>query len=118
MKYAIIKQEDIVVIKVSGKTRDNEPLLARRILTQCLREKGIRVIIDLKEIEDSKTIALVGVLHGVRKEVGFLKGGMKLCSLRPTLLSQFKEHGLDRIFTICEDEQTAMRSTWKNNVGR
>jgi anti-anti-sigma factor len=118
MKYTIVRQEGTIVIKVSGKTRDNEPLVARRILTRYLREQGIRVIIDLTGIEDSKTIALVGVLHGIRKEVGLLKGDMKLCSLRPTLLTNFKEHGLDRMFTICNDEQTARKSTWKTHDER
>lgn len=115
MKYTIVKQEEFLVIKVSGKTRDNEPLVARRILSRYLRERGIRVILDVKEVEGVELIALFGILHGIRKDIGLLQGDMKLCSMRPTLLTQIKEHGLDRMFTICKDEQTAKKSTWKTH---
>ena len=118
MKYTIVKQEEFLVIKVSGKTRGNEPLVARRILSRYLRERGIRVILDLKEVEGVELIALFGILHGIRKDIGLLQGDMKLCSMRPTLLIQLKEHGLDRMFTICKDEQTAKTSTWRIHVGR
>ena len=118
MKYIIVKQEGFLVIKVSGKTRDNEPLLARRILSRYLRERGIRVILDLKEIEGGEPIALVGVLNSVRKEIGFLRGDLKLCSLRPTLLTHFKENRLERMFTIYKDEKTAKKSAWRTYEGR
>lgn len=117
MKYIIVKQEGLIVIKVSGKTRNNEPLLARRILSRYLRERGIRVILDLKEIEGGEPIALVGLLNSIRKEIGLLRGDLKLCSLRPTLLTHFKENRLDRMFHIYKDEQTARKSTWRSYGG-
>jgi anti-anti-sigma regulatory factor len=113
MKYIIVKQQAHIVIKMKGTTRDNEPLLARRILSQYLRERGIQVILDLKEIEGGDPIALMGVLNSIRKEIGFLRGGLKLCSLRPKLLTHFKENRLDRMFTIYEDEQAARKTTWR-----
>jgi anti-anti-sigma regulatory factor len=117
MKYIIVKQEGLLVIKISGKTRDNEPLLARRILSRYLRERGIRVILDLKEIEGGDLVALVSVLNSIRKEIGLLRGDLKLCSLRTTLLTHFKENRLDRMFHICKDEQTARKSTWRSYGG-
>lgn len=117
MKYSIVKREGHIVIRVSGKTRDNEPLVARRILSQHLRENGIRLIFDLKDIEEGEPIALVGILHSIRKQTVLLRGDMKLCSLRPTLLTHFQRHGLDRMFTIYKDEQTARESTWRRHSG-
>lgn len=50
MKYHIVKDADFFLIKISGETIKNEPLPAKRILSPYLKEKGIRVIMDLKEL--------------------------------------------------------------------
>lgn len=117
MRYIIMKQGGHIIIEVSGKTRNNEPLIARKILSRYLGERGIRVILNLNGIEEGEPTALAGVLNSIRKEIGLLRGDMKLCSLPPALLIYFKENRLDKIFTICEDEQTAKRSTWRNYGG-
>ena len=114
MKYHIVEDGDLLLIRISGKARKNEALLAKRLLSHYLTEKGTRVIFDLKELEDFEPTTLLGVLNGIRKEMGFLRGGLKLCSLSSEMLNYFRENRLDQIFQISEDEETAKNSGWKD----
>jgi anti-anti-sigma regulatory factor len=104
MKYHIVEDGDLLLIKISGKARKNEALLAKRLLSHYITEKGTRVIFDLKELEDFEPTTLLGVLNGIRKEIGFLRAGLKLC----------RENRLDQIFQIYEDEEMAKNSGWKD----
>ena len=115
MKYHIAEECDFFIIRISGKPRKNEALPAKEMLFSYLKEKHIRVIMDLKGLEKFEPITLLTVLNGVRKEVGFLRGELKLCSLKPEILNYFRENRLDQFFHIYEDEEGAKRSEWKND---
>lgn len=114
LKYHIVEEADFLLIKVSGGTKKNEALLAKRMLSHYLKQKGIRVILDLKELEMAEPITLLGVLNGIRTQVSLLRGGLKLCSLNPEILSYFRANRLDQIFEIYEDEGEAKGSEWRN----
>ena len=116
MKYHLTKDNDFFIIKISGQTKKNEALQVKTILSSYLKEKGIRVIMDFKELELEKfePIALLGVLNGMRKEVDLLGGCLKLCSLKLEILDYFKENRMDQFFKIYEDEEMAKKSEWRD----
>lgn len=105
MKYQIIDKRGYLLIKISGETRANEPLLVKKMLLPYLNRKEISVVLDLNDLVRFEPVALVGVLNGIKKEVDLLKGQLKLCSLRPELIIYFRENRLDRIFRVCEDNE-------------
>ena len=63
MKYHIVEDRGFFLIRISGEPRKNEALPAKRMLCPYLKEKGIRVIMDLKELKNFEPIILLGVLH-------------------------------------------------------
>ena len=113
MKYHIVKNNDFFIIKISGHPQKNEALQVKSIFSSYLKERGIKVIMDLKEIEKFEPITLLGVLNGMRKEIDLLGGCLKLCSLKLETLNYFKENRMDQFFNIYEDEESAKKSEWK-----
>ena len=114
MKYHIVKDNDFFILKISGQSKKNEALQVKSILSSYFNERGIRVIMDLKKLENFEPIALLGVLNGMRKEIDLLGGCLKLCSLKPDILNYFEENRMDQFFNICEDEDSAKKSEWRN----
>ncbi|MCK4469703.1 MAG: STAS domain-containing protein [Desulfobacterales bacterium] len=114
MKYHLTKNDDFFIIKISGEPKKNEALPAKRVLRPYLKERGIRVIMDLKELEKFEPITLLGVLNGMRKEIDLSGGCLKLCSLKLEILDYFKENRMDQFFHIYEDEEGAKKSEWGN----
>ena len=115
MKYHIVEEGGFCLIRVSGKTRKNEAIMAKGGLSPYLKEKGIKVIMDMKELEKFEP-TLMGFLNSIRKEVNLLKGGLKLCSLKPEILNYVKQNRLDHIFNIYEDREMAKKSEWRGCV--
>jgi len=114
VKYHIVEEDGFFLIKISGETRRNEAVMAKGGLCPYLKEKGIKVIMDMKELEKFEPITLVGILNGIRKEVNLLRGGLKLCSLKPEILNYLRQNHLDHIFQIYEDREMAKKSEWRN----
>ncbi len=114
VKYQIVEEKGLLLIKISGDTRKNEALLAKKVLFPYLKRKGIRVIVDLKELGRFELVSLLGVLSGIRKEVDFLRGDLKLCSLKPEILNYLKENRLDQIFQLYKDEEEARKGAWRS----
>jgi anti-anti-sigma regulatory factor len=83
------------------------------VFSPYFKERGSKVIVNLGKIEKVELVTLLGVLTSIRKEITFLKGELKLCSLKPALLTYFKETRLDHFFQIYEDEEKAKKSEWK-----
>lgn len=110
MKYRIIQSNKHLLIKISGDTIKNEALMAKRQLGPFLREIGIMVIIDLSGLEKCEPAVILGVLNGIKKEVGLNSGDLKLCSLIPEIEFYFKENRLDRIFNVYENLNRARES--------
>jgi len=114
MKYHIVKDDDFFIVKISGQPKKNEALQVKSILSSYIKEKGIRVIMNLNELEKFEPITLLGVLNGMRKEIDLLGGRLKLCSLKPEILDYFEENCMDQFFNICEDEDGAKKSKWRD----
>ena len=114
MKYHIVKDDDFFIVKISGQPKKNEALQVKSILSSYFKEKGIRVIMNLKDLEKFEPITLLGVLNGMRKEIDLLGGCLKLCSLKQDILNYFKENRMDQFFMIYEDEKSAKKSEWRD----
>jgi len=114
VKYDIVEKNGLFLIKISGETRRNEAIMAKGALSPYLKEKGIKVIMDMKELEKFEPITIVGILNGIRKEVNLLRGCLKLCSLNPEILNYLRQNHLDYIFQIYEDREMAKKSEWRN----
>ena len=95
MKYHIVEDRGFFLIRISGEPRKNEALPAKRMLCPYLKEKGIRVIMDLKELRTFEPLILLGVLYSIRREIKLLGGSLKLCSLKQEILHYFRENRLD-----------------------
>jgi len=113
VKYQIIKNGRTFIINLSGDTRKNESIILKKVFSPYFKERGIKVIVNLKKIEKVDLVTLLGVLTSIRKEIAFLKGELKLCSLKPEILNYFKENRLDHFFQIYEDEEKARKSERK-----
>jgi anti-anti-sigma factor len=116
MKYMVIDRKDCIVIRLSGDTRNNEALLAKRLLLPYFRRMGIVVILDLNQLERFDPAILLGILNGIRKEVDLLHGELKLCSLKSEIDYYFKENRLDRIFQVHKDEKAAIECLKENSI--
>ena len=114
MKYHIVEENGFVLIKISGETRKNEAVLVKKSLLPYLQKRGIRLIVNLNELEKVEPAILIGVLTGIRKEIGFLRGDLKLCALNPDILNFFKQNRLNQIFQIYEDEEITKKSEWRD----
>ena len=113
MKYHIVKNDDFFIIKISGQTKKNEALQAKSIFSSYLKKRGLKVIMNFEELEKFDPLILLSILNGFRKEIDFLGGCLKLCSLKVKTLSYFKENRLDQFFKIYEDEESAKKSEWR-----
>ena len=113
MQYDIIEGKNCFHIAISGKSRKNEPLLAKKMLLPFFKQKNIRLIIDLKDLREFDSVVMLGILNSIRKEVGFLEGDLRICSLNPELLNYFQQNRLDKIFYIYKDKENAENSVWR-----
>lgn len=111
MKYHIVEEDGFCLIKVSGETRKNEAVIARDGLSPYLKEKGIKVIMDMKELGRFEPGTLVGVLNGIRKEVNLLRGDLKLYSylIRGDYKNVLIDSGVDRNFSRLQKSLLTLR---------
>ncbi|MBU1054370.1 MAG: STAS domain-containing protein [Proteobacteria bacterium] len=118
MKYHITKEDGFCLIKISGDTRKNEAIQAKEVLSPYLKEEGIKIIVDLQELEKFEPANLFGVLNSIKKEVHLLRGDIKLCSLNSKILNYLKQNRMDHFFQICEDIETAKKSEFNKRAGK
>jgi anti-anti-sigma regulatory factor len=104
MKYQIIEKKGLLVIKISGDTKKNEELPAKKLLSRHLRTNGMSVVVDMAELNRIEPVTIVGILNAIRREVRLLNGDLKLRSVRAELLGYFQAHRLDRVFKFCHEE--------------
>lgn len=68
MNYRITEVNGWVIVRLSGKAANNEPLKVKHLFKRWLAEKGVRVIVNLKEIEDFGVWEM-GLLTSFKKEM-------------------------------------------------
>ena len=110
VNYRITEVNDWVIVHPSGKAQNNEPFRVKYLFHRWLTQKGIRVIVNLKEISQFGVWEM-GLLTSFKKEVGQRAGILRLCNLSPCLQGYFQNDALlnsSRLTVI-------LRAPWRAN---
>ncbi|HWH77140.1 MAG TPA: STAS domain-containing protein, partial [Candidatus Binatus sp.] len=85
----------------------NEPLRVRHLFRRSLTKSGIRVIVNLKQLEQFG-VWEVGVLTSFKREVDQRVGVLRLCNLNPELKGYFQHDRFAEQFDFYQDLEAAM----------
>jgi len=105
--YRITELAGWVVVTPSGKAQNNEPLRVRHLFRCWLTRQGIRVIVNLKQLEQFG-VWEVGVLTSFKREVDQRIGTLRLCNLNPELNGYFQADRFAKQFEVYDDLEAAM----------
>ena len=109
VNYRITEVNDWVIVHPSGKAQNNEPLRVKYLFHRWLTQKGIRVIVNLKEISQFGVWEM-GLLTSFKKEVDQRAGILRLCNLSPCMQGYFQNDRFAEQFEIYRDLEGAMES--------
>lgn len=107
MKYRIREVTGWFIISPSGIAENNEPLRVRHLFHRWLAREGVKVIVDLKEI-DQLGVWEVGLLTSFKREVDQRAGVLRVCRLNPNLSGYFQNDRFAGLFDIYADIGSAM----------
>lgn len=107
VKYRITEVAGWVIVTPSGKAQNNEPLRVRYMFRRWLTRQRIRVIVNLKQLEQFG-VWEVGVLTSFKREVDQRVGVLRLCNLNPELNGYFHDDRFAERFEIFDDLEAAM----------
>lgn len=110
MEYRITDVGGWVVVSLSGKAENNEPLKVKYLFRRWLVSKGLRVIVNLKEIEDPG-VWEPGLLTSFKKEIDQRGGILRVCNLTASLNKFGDDRFLDH-FEMFPDLESAMAGKW------
>lgn len=110
MDFQFETQENCLIIKLYGMARANERVMGREDLMNNLENSPRRVIVDLSGLKEESILYILGIINTIKKEVQFLGGAVKLCSLGPLLYHFLQEHRLEKIFDIHRTVDQAQRT--------
>ena len=96
-----------MIITPSGNAQNNEPLLVRYLFRRWLLRKGVRVIVDLKDLAQFG-VWEVGLLTSFKREVDQRAGELRVCNLDPSLEGYFQNDRFPSQFDIYPDLESAM----------
>lgn len=107
VKYRVTEAGGWVIVDPSGTAANNEPLRVRYLFRRWLTRDGIRVIVNLKQLERFD-VWEVGLLTSFKKEVDQRGGVLRLCHLNPELEGYFHNDRFAEQFNVYEDIESAM----------
>lgn len=107
MKYRITEVNGWFLVGIAGKAENNEPLRVKHLFKRWLTEKGMRVIVNLKELEEFGVWEM-GLLASFKKEVDQRGGVLRLCNLGASLSGYFHKDRFTELFEIYPDLESAM----------
>lgn len=107
VRYRITEAGGWVIVSPSGKAENNEPLRVRHLFRRWLAQSGIRVIVNLKQLEQFG-VWEVGLLTSFKREVDQRAGILRLCQLNPELNGYFHNDRFAEQFNIYDDLESAM----------
>jgi anti-anti-sigma factor len=117
VNYEFIYEGEFLIIKLSGTAGVNERLLVKKYLTPYLIQSCQKVIVNLKGLDETGGVNIIGVLNTIKKEFQLLGGEVKLCSLKPELYHYFQGNRLDQIFDIGQSiEQIKLSFKGRDNA--
>ena len=104
------KTGDIHLVQFKDKKILDDTVLdeIRTEVTQLIgKASGPDVLLDFSNVEfmSSATLGLLGQLH---RKISSGHGRLKMCSIRPEILTVFKITNLDKLFSIHKDAPTAL----------
>lgn len=108
MNYRITEVNGWVIVSLSGKAANNEPLKIKHLFKRWLAEKGVRVIVNLKAIEDFGVWEM-GLLTSFKKEMDQRAGTLRLCHLDLLLEGYFQNDRFAYQFDIYADLENTIR---------
>lgn len=108
MNYRITEVNGWIIISLSGKAANNEPLKIKHLFKRWLAEKGVRVIVNLKAIEDFGVWEM-GLLTSFKKEMDQRAGTLRLCHLDLLLEGYFQNDRFAEPFDIYADLENTIR---------
>lgn len=101
------EKNGVVILKVKGEL---DALVAPKVKEKLLsysEEGKNKFIIDFKELVHINSLAM-GILRGRLREVRENGGDIKLVNLNPHITTIFEMVGLDEIFEIYSNEESAL----------
>ena len=107
MNYRVSEVAGWVIVSPSGKAENNEPLRVRYLFRRRLSRQGVRVIVDLKELERFG-VWEVGVLTSFKRQVDQRAGVLRLCNLDQHLEGYFQHDRFAEQFDVRENLEDAM----------
>lgn len=114
MKCIIVDKKSYSVARFSSSVTKNVPSLIRSIVHAEFNGRRPKVILDAEELDDSGSMTTqLAIITAFKKEVDLMNGSLKICSLRPRIKNYMLNNGLDRIFDIYEDLNSAETSPWE-----
>jgi anti-anti-sigma regulatory factor len=107
VKYRVTEVAGWVVVTPSGKAENNEPLRVRYLFRRWLRRTALRVIINLRELEQFG-IWEVGLLTSFKREVDQRGGILRLCHLDPQITGYFHDDRFAEQFEVYVSLEAAL----------
>jgi anti-anti-sigma factor len=107
VNYRITEVSGWFIVSLSGKAVNNEPLKVKYLFKRWLAEKGMRVIVNLKKIEELGVWEM-GLLTSFKKEMDQRAGTLRLCHLDPAVKGYFQNDRFPEQFEIYSDLESAM----------
>ncbi len=107
VKYRLTEVGGWMIVTPSGKAENNEPLRVRYMFRRWLTRQGIRVIVNLKLLEQFG-VWEVGVLTSFKRQVDQRVGVLRLCHLNPQLKGYFHDDRFAEQFEVYDDLEAAM----------
>ena len=108
VNYRITELSGWVIVAPTGKAENNEPLRVKYLFKRWLSEKGARVIVNLKGLEQLGVWEM-GLLTSFKREIDQRAGMIRLCHLDPTLAGCFQDDRFAEQFEIFADLEAAMQ---------
>jgi len=96
-----------VIVGLSGAAENHEPLKIKYLFDRWLTETGMRVIVNLKDIEEFGVWEM-GLLTSFKKEMDQRGGTLRLCNLDPARKGYFQNDRFAEQFEFYSDLESAM----------
>jgi anti-anti-sigma regulatory factor len=108
VNYRISELNGWVIVTPTGKAENNEPLRVKHLFKRWLSERGVRVIVNLKGLEQLGVWEM-GLLTSFKREIDQHAGIIRLCQLDPSLAGYFHDNRFAEQFEIFADLEVAMQ---------
>jgi anti-anti-sigma factor len=109
VNYRITELNGWIIVTPIGKAENNEPLRVKYLVKRWLSERGVRVIVNLKGLEQLGVWEM-GLLTSFKREIDQHAGIIRLCHLNPALAGYFHDDRFAEQFEIFPDLEGALQS--------